>query len=217
MLLWNGLLVLLILLARFPWNMARPQLHLLSLTVKNSNVKRRISHCDPQNLQYKTHPEFWPSHRRIFKTSLYYKTRLILETRRYHDTLVDKMMPKFFWNKVSLKNSHLCSTQLQNRNLYWIFLDEVGSDQSGDILSPFMGTACLSYSFPGMVTTKFTLNVPLPVREDLTHWGRDKMDAILQTTFWSTFSWMKMFEFRLKFHWSLFLRVQLTIFQHWFR
>ena len=52
---------------------------------------------------------------------------------------------------------------------------------------------------------------------ELTHWGRDKMDAISQTTFWSAFSWMKMFEFRLKFHWSLFLRVQLTIFQHWFR
>ena len=51
----------------------------------------------------------------------------------------------------------------------------------------------------------------------LTHWGRDKMDAISQTTFSSAFSWMKMFEFRLKFHWSLFLRVQLTIFQHWFR
>ena len=51
----------------------------------------------------------------------------------------------------------------------------------------------------------------------LTHWGRDKIDAISQTTFWSTFSWMKMFEFRLKFHWNLFLRVQLTIFQHWFR
>ena len=50
---------------------------------KNSDVKPRISHCDSQNLQYKTHPEFWPSHRRIFKTSLYYKTRLILETRRY--------------------------------------------------------------------------------------------------------------------------------------
>ena len=50
---------------------------------KNSDVKRRISHCDSQNLQYKTHPEFWPSHRRIFKTGLYYKTRLILETRRY--------------------------------------------------------------------------------------------------------------------------------------
>ena len=51
---------------------------------KNSDAKPRISHCDSQNLQYKTHPEFWPSHWRIFKTSLYYKTRLILETRRYN-------------------------------------------------------------------------------------------------------------------------------------
>ena len=25
----------------------------------------------------------------------------------------------------------------------------------------------------------------------LTHWGRDKMDAISQTTFWSAFSWKK--------------------------
>ena len=50
---------------------------------KNSDVKPRISHCDSPNLQYKTHPEFWPSHRRIFKTSLYYETHLILETRRY--------------------------------------------------------------------------------------------------------------------------------------
>ena len=51
----------------------------------------------------------------------------------------------------------------------------------------------------------------------LTHWSRDKMDAISQTTLWSSFPWMKMFEFRLKFHWSMFLRVQLTKFQHWFR
>ena len=42
----------------------------------------------------------------------------------------------------------------------------------------------------------------------LTHWGRDKMDAISQTTSSRTFSWMKMFEFRLKFQWILFLRVQ---------
>ena len=41
----------------------------------------------------------------------------------------------------------------------------------------------------------------------LTHWGRDKMADISQTTFASAFSWMKMFEFRLKFHWSLCLRV----------
>ena len=44
-----------------------------------------------------------------------------------------------------------------------------------------------------------------------------QMDAISQTTFSNAFSWMKMYEFRLKFHWSLFLRFQLTIFQHWFR
>ena len=87
MLLWNRLLVLFVLLAGFPWNTARSQLYLLSLTVKNSDVSHRISHCDSQNLQYKTHPEFWPSHRRIFKTSLYYKTRLILETRRYMEII----------------------------------------------------------------------------------------------------------------------------------
>ena len=44
-----------------------------------------------------------------------------------------------------------------------------------------------------------------------------QMDAISQTTFSSAFSWMKMFEFQLKFHWSLFPRVRLAIFQHWFR
>ena len=53
---------------------------------------------------------------------------------------------------------------------------------------------------------------------DTTHiWGRDKMAAVSQTIFSNAFSWMKMYEFRLKFHWSSFLRFQLTIFQHWFR
>ena len=51
----------------------------------------------------------------------------------------------------------------------------------------------------------------------ITHWGRDKIAAILKSTFWNTFSWMKIYEFWLVFHWSLFPRVQLTIFQHWFR
>ena len=51
---------------------------------------------------------------------------------------------------------------------------------------------------------------------NLTHWGWDKMAAILQTTSSNAFSFMKMFEFWLKFHWSLFLRVQLIILQHWF-
>ena len=49
------------------------------------------------------------------------------------------------------------------------------------------------------------------------HWGWDKMAAIFQTTFSNAFSQMKMNEFRLWFHWILFLRVQLTTFQHWFK
>ena len=51
----------------------------------------------------------------------------------------------------------------------------------------------------------------------LTHWGRDKMAAIFQTTFSNGFSGNENVYFRLTFHWSLFLEVQLTIFQHCFR
>ena len=51
----------------------------------------------------------------------------------------------------------------------------------------------------------------------LTHWGWDRMATIFQMTFSNAFSWMKIFKFWLRFHWSLFPRVQLTIFQHWFR
>ena len=42
---------------------------------------------------------------------------------KYTDTLVGKMMSKSSGTKLSPKNSHLCRTWLQNRNLYWIFLD----------------------------------------------------------------------------------------------
>ena len=48
----------------------------------------------------------------------------------------------------------------------------------------------------------------------LLHW---QMDTISQTTVWNAFFLMKMYQFWLKFHGSLFLRVQLLIFQHWFR
>ena len=52
--------------------------------------------------------------------------------------------------------------------------------------------------------------LPLP------HWGRDKM-AVISQTLSNAFSWIKMYEFRLKFHWKLFLGVKLIISQHWFR
>ena len=46
---------------------------------------------------------------------------------------------------------------------------------------------------------------------------RNKMVAIFRTTLSNAFPWMKMYKFRLRFHWNLFLRVQLTMFQPWFR
>ena len=51
----------------------------------------------------------------------------------------------------------------------------------------------------------------------LTHWGQDKMIDISQMTFSNAFSWLKMHRFRLIIHCNLFLRVQLTLFQYWFR
>ena len=51
----------------------------------------------------------------------------------------------------------------------------------------------------------------------LTRWDWEKLASVFQTTFWNWFSSMKMFLFCLKFHWSLLLRAQLTIFQLWSR
>ena len=51
----------------------------------------------------------------------------------------------------------------------------------------------------------------------LTHWGLDKMAAIFLTTIWNAFSWKKMYDFRLRFHWNVFGRFELTISHHWFR
>ena len=50
----------------------------------------------------------------------------------------------------------------------------------------------------------------------LTHWGREKWPTFPRRHFQMYFLQRKCFNFRFKFHWNLFLRVQLTIFQHWF-
>ena len=51
----------------------------------------------------------------------------------------------------------------------------------------------------------------------LTHWGRTKWPPFSQTNISTDFFRMKMFEFRLRFHWNLFPRPQITIFHHWSR
>ena len=51
----------------------------------------------------------------------------------------------------------------------------------------------------------------------LTYCGRDKMADILKTTLSNAFHWPKMFQLWLNFHWTMFLKFQLTINQHWIR
>ena len=53
--------------------------------------------------------------------------------------------------------------------------------------------------------------------DELTHWGRDKMAAISQTTLSNAFPWKKIYEPRMRIHWSLFLKFELTTSQHWQR
>ena len=75
------------------------------------------------------------------------------------------------------------------------------------------------YSFAAQRFSEFSLYVIVSrfFLSHFTHWGRDEMDNISKMTFSNVFSSMKMFEFRLRSHWSLFLMVRLTIFQHCFR
>ena len=50
----------------------------------------------------------------------------------------------------------------------------------------------------------------------LTHFPLNKIAVISQTIFSDEFSWMKSFAFWLEYHWSLFIRVRLTITQYLF-
>ena len=64
-----------------------------------------------------------------------------------------------------------------------------------------------NYGFwcPGNARSQGISSHGIDILTVLTHWVRDEMDNISQTTFPNAFSWMNLFEFRLKFHWSLYL------------
>ena len=68
-----------------------------------------------------------------------------------------------------------------------------------------------------MILSLFSQNITASGPNGSTHWGRDKKAVFSQTTFSNAFSWMKIYEFSLRFHWRLFLKFKLTISQHWFR
>ena len=76
-------------------------------------------------------------------------------------------------------------------------LNELTTFEQLLIINTFVNTACIN---------KIVKCLHSLAQRVLTHWGRDEIDNISQTTFSNVFSSMKMFEFRLKFHWSLFLK-----------
>ena len=79
------------------------------------------------------------------------------------------------------------------------------------IVTQDLPTHILINLYPGIFphAGKINTNSLLKKWRQLTHWGRDKMAAIFQTTFSNAFSRMKMNKFRLGFHWSLFLGFEL--------
>ena len=66
----------------------------------------------------------------------------------------------------------------------------------------------LSRIIPALGSRWIKTYIQCGISVSLTHWGQDKMAAILLPKYSNAFWWMEMYEFRLKFHWSLFLRVQ---------
>ena len=75
-------------------------------------------------------------------------------------------------------------------------------------------TSLLQFAFHNDYEYRFCLHNEPSVRL-LTNLPLDKMTVISQTTISNAFLWMKSFASWLQFHWSLLLRVQLTITQHW--
>ena len=75
-----------------------------------------------------------------------------------------------------------------------------------------------------LTDSPYSLNPPPPpphiytrMPPGLSHWGQYKMAANISPKYLNAVSWMKMYELCWSFHWSLSLRFELTIFQHWFR
>ena len=105
------------------------------------------------------------------------------------------------WSYVRLSSTHLFARLLVHSRVY---------------LAKWKGLICWFASNTGDDNRPTSPNIyDCELIIVLTHWGRDKIAAIFQKTFSNVFSWM--FKFRLRFHWRLFPRVQLTIFPHWFR
>ena len=117
--------------------------------------------------------------------------------------------------------STICSGSDQRKHQSSMPLTFVRGIHQSPVNSPYKGPVKRKmFPFDDVIMNLGILSVAmwtLSVDTILTHLPLDKMAAILQTTFWNAFSWMKKFIFGFKFHWSLFLRVQLIVSELWYR
>ena len=106
------------------------------------------------------------------------------ETTLSRSSLIDSSPTKSLFHYLSIK-----ITSVPKRHTIWIRL-------------------CIIACFPLSVLLIIKM---LPVLHTITHLLLDKMAAISQTIYLDGFPWMENCTFWLKFHWSLFLRVPLTM------
>ena len=118
------------------------------------------------------------------------------------------------WGRQDPGGPHVGPMNFAIWGILWFFY---GKSNSMELYCCFICKFCVYWPFIIPSQTLETEVFPWPDIIILSHIRLDKMAAISQMTFSNAFSWTKIFVFWSKFHWSLFLRGQLTINQHWFR
>ena len=102
----------------------------------------------------------------------------------------------FSWLDSDIENGYKKYSKIQNCN---------GSNSiSEELYISYIGVIAL-----------ILIHVYMIAANQLIHCGWGKIAVISQTTFSNVFAWVKIYEFRLIFHWSFFLRFKLRVFQHW--
>ena len=102
------------------------------------------------------------------------------------------------------------------RTDYELYCSHVFEDYNELKRASLGGWLSLNVNPPSIILSRFSTHRPTTIcmRDLITRINSSplgKMAIISQTIFAFVFSWLKSFVFWLKFHWSLFLRVQLSI------
>ena len=162
----------------------------------------------------------WASRTAISKDCIHYIGAQYIWTELPLDTEGQKVCCNLHadWTVISVKSviprsNAICSSRRHVRG-HLVSLDSNQSTISPDsgLASYRRQTITWIYVDEGLLHHMASLG-----HNELTHLHLDKMAIVSQTTFSNAFLWMITHEYGLKFHWSLFPRVQSTILQHWVR